>query len=147
MPEVTLTGLVSNIEGEERALAYLDVNNNNTTYKWEIFIPKNVENINNYLQSVEDSIISDINSKEAIWASLDPKTKTINDPSTGQTIEVPISKEEIVRPSIPDYYVLRRNEYPSLGDQLDAMWKGADSPEFLAMKENISFIKSKYPKY
>jgi hypothetical protein len=146
MSTISLTGIASNIEGEDRALAYLEVNHNDNIYNWQIFIPRNVENIDNFLQSVESYILCDIDSKEAAWSALDPKTRTINDPMTGESIEVPISKEEIVKPSIPDYYALRRNEYPSLGDQLDAMWKGLDSPAFVAMQEKITAIKAKYPK-
>jgi hypothetical protein len=146
MSKISLVGLASNIENEERALAYLEVDHNNNIYNWQIFIPKNVENIDNFLQSVETNILNDIDTKEAAWSALEPKTRTMNDPITGQSTEVPISKEEIVKPSIPDYYTLRRNEYPSLGDQLDAMWKGLDSPAFLAMQEKIASIKVKYPK-
>ena len=65
---------------------------------------------------------------------------------TGQITEAPISKEEIVKPSIPDYYALRRSEYPSLGDQLDAVWKGTASQAFLDMQAKIALVKAKYPK-
>jgi hypothetical protein len=65
---------------------------------------------------------------------------------TGQPVEVLITKEEIVKPSIPDYYALRRSEYPSLGDQLDAVWKGLDSQAFIEMQAKIAAVKAKYPK-
>jgi hypothetical protein len=146
MSEVALTGLASNIEGENRALAYLEVNHNNNVYNWQIFIPTGIESIDGFLASAQSSILNEIDAKEATWAALDPKTKTTTDPVTGESIEVPINKEEVVKPSIPDYYALRRNEYPSLGDQLDAIWKGLDSPAFLAMQDKIASIKAKYPK-
>jgi len=38
----------------------------------------------------------------------------------------------------------RRAEYPSIGDQLDALWKGG--MEKIAMQRKILAIKSKYPK-
>jgi len=146
MSEIALTGLASNMEGESRALAYLEVTHNDIIYNWQIFIPNDIENLQSYLESSKSSILADIDSKEAVWAALEPKTRTINDPMTGQTIDLPISKEEVVKPSIPDYYALRRNEYPSLGDQLDAMWKGLESQAFIDMQSKIAAVKAKYPK-
>ena len=146
MSEVALTGLASNLPNENRALAYIQVQHNDTTYDWQIFIPSNAESIDVFLQSSKQSILDDIDAKEVAWASLEPKTRTIDDLATGQSVEVPIGKEEVVRPSIPDYYAQRRNEYPSLGDQLDAMWKGLDSLPFLDMQAKIAAVKAKYPK-
>jgi hypothetical protein len=146
MSNINLIGLASNLQDENRALAYIEVQHNDNIYNWQIFIPPNVENIDQFLQSAQQSILSDIDQKELAWTELEPKTRTIDDPMTGQATEVPISKEEIVKPSIPDYYALRRSEYPSLGDQLDAMWKGAASQAFLDMQAKIASVKAKYPK-
>jgi hypothetical protein len=68
----------------------------------------------------------------------------VTDPITGEAKTVPIEKSEIVRPDMPDYYAKRRAEYPSLGDQLDALWKGG--PAQVAMQEKIAAVKAKYPK-
>lgn len=47
--------------------------------------------------------------------------------------------------SVPvDYAQRRKEEYPDIGDQLDALWKGGDSAE--AMRQKILAIKDKYPK-
>ena len=146
MTTISLVGLASNLPDENRALAYIEVIHNDVKYDWQIFIPPNTDDINEFLQISQESILSDIYSKELIWAALNPKTKTIDDPMTGDPIEVPISKEEIVKPYIPDYYALRRNEYPSLGDQLDAVWKGSDSQAFADMQAKIAAVKAKYPK-
>ena len=146
MTTINLMGIASNLPDENRALAYIEVIYNDVKYDWQIFIPNNVENIDQFLQSAQQSIINDIYSKELVWAAIDPKTRTIQDPMTNENIEVPISKEEIVKPSIPDYYALRRSEYPSLGDQLDAMWKGLDSQAFSDMQAKIIAVKAKYPK-
>lgn len=146
MITINLVGIASNLPDENRALAYIEVIHNDIKYDWQIFIPSNTENIDDYLQSAQQSIIDDIYSKELVWVALDPKTRTIQDPMTGENIEVPISKEEIVKPSIPDYYALRRNEYPLLGDQLDAIWKGLDSQAFSDMQAKIAAVKAKYPK-
>ena len=52
----------------------------------------------------------------------------------------------IVQPPVPDYYALRRAEYPSLGDQLDAFWKGPESTAYATMIAQIEAVKAKYPK-
>ena len=51
MSEVALAGLASNIDGEERALAHLEVVHNETKYNWQIFVPKSVENLSDFLES------------------------------------------------------------------------------------------------
>lgn len=38
----------------------------------------------------------------------------------------------------------RASEYPSIGDQLDAIWKGGEDME--AMRQQILAVKAKYPK-
>ena len=38
----------------------------------------------------------------------------------------------------------RQVEYPSIGDQLDALWKGGSAAD--AMLEKIQAVKTKYPK-
>lgn len=43
-----------------------------------------------------------------------------------------------------DYAARRRHEYPSIEDQLDAMWKGG--AEATAMKARVAAVKTKYPK-
>lgn len=43
----------------------------------------------------------------------------------------------------------RAKEYPSLGDQLDAIWKSWEPPagsEAAVLKERIKAVKAKYPK-
>lgn len=45
---------------------------------------------------------------------------------------------------IPTYDVLRSYEYPSIGDQLDAIWKGGNYLE--EMRDKVLAIKAKYPK-
>jgi hypothetical protein len=46
-------------------------------------------------------------------------------------------------PALP-YDVLRRGEYPSIGDQLDALYKAGVFPTDMAAK--IKAVKDKYPK-
>ena len=42
------------------------------------------------------------------------------------------------------YKPKRQAEYPSIGDQLDALWKGGSAAE--AMLAQIQAVKTKYPK-
>lgn len=42
------------------------------------------------------------------------------------------------------YREKRQREYPPIGDQLDAMWKGGEFAE--AMLQQVMSIKNKYPK-
>jgi hypothetical protein len=43
-----------------------------------------------------------------------------------------------------EYQRLRRPEYPPIGDQLDALWKGGDAAA--AMLAQIQAVKDRYPK-
>ena len=42
------------------------------------------------------------------------------------------------------YAEKRRAEYPSIGDQLDALWKGGEAAA--AMLEKVIAVKAKFPK-
>lgn len=67
-------------------------------------------------------------------------------PTIQHQIEQILAVGGVVQPPMPDYYALRRAEYPSLADQLDAFWKGPQSPEYVAMQDKIQAVKQKYPK-
>lgn len=55
------------------------------------------------------------------------------------------TKEEIdVAINLHSYTELRKKEYPPIGDQLDAIWKGGVHAE--NMKALIQAVKDKYPK-
>ena len=127
--EISLEGLLTPGGNEERAIADVNVAIDGQTYPWKVYIPQNVI-LGDYLESVKEQIKNVILQKEEQWANLDPKTKTFTNPLTNEVQEVPIDKSEIVKPDIPDYYALRRSEYPSLGDQIGAIWKGTSSKEF-----------------
>jgi len=143
--EIQLEGLYTPGGSEDRSLAYVVINYNNQQYKWQIYIPSGV-NLAEYFEIIKPSIESEIDAKELLWQSLDPKTKTIENSITGEMEIVDIQKEEIVKPDVPDYYALRRNEYPKISDQLDAIWKGPDSSDYQRLKDKILEIKTKYPK-
>lgn len=143
---VALTGLgAGGAQNEDRSVAHLLVEHNGQTYDWSIYIPKDMNtDLGTFIQSKEADIYADIDRKESIWNSLMPKTREVIDPVTDETITVDISKSEIVHPEMPDYYAKRRNEYPSLAEQLDALWKGG--ADMAAMMDKIKLIKAKYPK-
>jgi hypothetical protein len=68
------------------------------------------------------------------WLDNDPKTKPT---PTEISEEVDRQKNELYKES-------RAAEYPSIGDQLDALWKGGAQAE--AMLAIIQSVKNKYPK-
>lgn len=140
---ISLEGLQSGITGEDRAIAILKVEHNDLTYDWQIFVPNGVD-LATFIADSEATVKGQIDAKEAAWTALTPKTREIEDPMTGETTTVDIPKDEIVRPDIPDYYAKRRAEYPSIGDQLDAFWKGGEAE--VAMYTKIQAVKDKYPK-
>lgn len=144
--KISLEGLLTVGGNEDRALAYIDVHYNEQIYKWTIFVPQNISSLEEFLEESKSRVKAQIDAKEAQWAALDPKTREIPDKMGGSSTIVPIEKEEIVRPDNPDYYALRRSEYPPIGEQLGAFWKGPDHPEYQAMAAKIEAIKQKYPK-
>jgi hypothetical protein len=140
---ISLEGLMSPGGDENRALALLKVEHNGLTYDWQAYVPPNTD-LTTFIAQSEATIKAQIDAKEAAWAALTPKTREVTDPITGETTTVPIEKSEIVRPDVPDYYAKRRAEYPPIGDQLDALWKGGDAQT--AMQAQIAAVKAKYPK-
>lgn len=140
---VSLKGLQSGDSTEERAIALLEVVHNNQTYDWILYIPQNV-NLSEYIESKTQDIYNDIDKKELEWQNLSPKTKEIVSPESNEVIVVNIEKSEVVKPDFPDYYAKRKKEYPSLGDQLDALWKGGDA--VTNMLNKINEVKNRYPK-
>lgn len=143
MTTVSLEGLQSGMAGEDRAIAILKVGHNGQTYDWQIYVPVGSD-LSAFIAGCAGQVGAEINVKEAAWAALTPKTREIEDPLTGEKQTVAINKSEVVRPEIPDYYAKRRAEYPSVGDQLGAQWKGGQ--EAADMQAKIQAVKDKYPK-
>jgi hypothetical protein len=143
--EVSLTGLISAGVNEDRALALLDVTYNGEVYKWQTYVPANVD-LATFLTTSAPRIEAEIVEKEAAWAALSPKIRVIQNPITQTDIEVPIAKDEIVKPDIPDYYALRREKYPPIAEQLDAIWKGYGSDEVKTILSKIEAVKAAHPK-
>jgi hypothetical protein len=135
----------NNLTLENRLLVNLLVIFRDVEYNWSIYCPEN-EDIGTFVSNNEQNVYDEIAFKEIVWRDLDPKTREIDDPITGDPITVDIDKSEIVRPDVPDYYALRRAAYPSIGDQLDALWRGSESQEYADMLAKINAVKTLYPK-
>ena len=145
MSEVTITGIAQSDANDDRTLILLSVNYNNNIFPWSIRMPRDfVGSFQDFIISKESAIYSDVASKLQTWNDLTPKTREVVDHDTGETLIIPIEMLEIVKPTYPDYYVLRTREYPAMREQLDAFWKGGAAAD--AMKDKIAAIKTKYPK-
>ena len=140
---ITLEGLRSVGGNEDRALADIKVIYNTLTYNWQIYIPRNTGDLATFLEDSKPNIELDIDNKEAIWAALDPKTREI-EISPGEFITIDILKEEIVKADVPDYVAIRRNLYPPISNQLDAIWKGPLSSDYNDIEDEILAIKDAY---
>jgi hypothetical protein len=143
MTTVSLEGLQSGAPGEDRAIAILKVEHNGQSYDWQRYVHAGVD-LATFINGLADSVGAEIDVKEAEWAALTPKTREIPDPMAGEIRTVEIGKSEVVCPEIPDYYARRRAEYPAVGDQLGAQWKGGTAAS--AMQAKIQAVKDKYPK-
>jgi hypothetical protein len=62
------------------------------------------------------------------------------------SVQITDEEAEALRPKPPEqtYAQKRAAEYPPIGDQLDALWKGGDAAE--EMLAIVQAVKSKYPK-
>ena len=59
----------------------------------------------------------------------------------GETLTI---EDALPLPPPPTYADLRAKEYPPIGDQLDAIWKGGDAQA--DMLQQVMAVKTKYPK-
>lgn len=146
MSIISLEGLMSVGGNEDRSLALIDVQHNGNLYHWKIYIPHNIADLAQFLEDSKLKIEADIDNKELIWKELNPKTRIEIDGLTNEEIIIDIQKDEIVKPDIPDYYAKRRSEYPTIGEQLGALYKGINSIEYATVQQKINDIKIKYPK-
>lgn len=147
MNSIQIYGLAPSTSEDDRTTILVDVVYNDENYKWQIRMPNNFKgSFSDFVNVNSEKIYNDIQTKLDAWAT-HPKTKkivTIDDNDLPTEITVAITKEEIVKPTYPDYYVLRKKEYPSIFEQLDCLWK--DDVSVAEMKEKILEIKAKYPK-
>ena len=62
------------------------------------------------------------------------------------SVQITDEEAEALRPQplAPTYRELRAAEYPPIGDQLDALWKGGVAAE--EMLATVMAVKAKYPK-
>lgn len=142
---IRLTGIYTPPLPETRDLAMVEVDHNNTMYNWQMYIPQG-QNLQAYIDSQELRIKAEIDAKELEWTNLNPRYTIMSDPFTGEDVQIDITRDDIVKPEIPDYYAKRRDAYPAIGDQLDALWAGVDSEKFNILMQRIQEVKAEYPK-
>lgn len=77
-----------------------------------------------------------------VMSNVEWKSKNISPPSKEEYDQEYQRLKDLLNASL--YQEKRRLEYPSIGDQLDALWKGGEAAaEMLA---RVQAIKNKYPK-
>jgi capsid portal protein len=147
MNQLVIKGIAAGNLQDDRTILIVDATLNDEIFDWQIRVPPSYTgSFSEYVENTSEQIFADIENKMTIWQNLSPKTQdiVINDFGEEQTITVPIQQQDIVKPTYPDYYVLRANEYPSISEQLDAIWKGGTPQQ--NMQYAIQDIKTKYPK-
>jgi hypothetical protein len=87
-----------------------------------------------------------MNKQKAIYATY-PNVVTIRDNDAYDIDGNLVQYDETVIQAYIDshsYISKRQSEYPSIGDQLDALWKGGDAQTEMLAK--VMAVKTKYPK-
>lgn len=141
---IEITGIADGNKDDDRLVVFLKVTHLEKEYDWFIRVPSNTLDWREYIASQESSILADIEKKEQEWDLVKDTVKYEMDIMSGQQIEVTPQRSDVVKPTYPDYYILRKSEYPSVAEQMDAYWKGGDS--LAEMQAKILEIKQKYPK-
>jgi hypothetical protein len=145
MNNLTISGIQDGNSLDDRITIFLTVEHNGEIFDWFVKQPKShTGTYQEYVDLVANSVYTDIESKLQAWNDLEPKTLSVTDPLTGETTVVTRERSEIVKPTYPDYYVLRAQEYPNVNEQMDSFWKGGNAME--EMQELIAAVKLKYPK-
>jgi len=145
MNNLAISGIKDGDLTDDRITIFLTVEYNGEMFDWFVKQPKYFGGtFQEYVDSVQNSVYADIESKLQEWNNLEPKTLSVTDPFTGETVTVNRERSEIIKPTYPDYYLLRAQEYPSLVEQMDSFWKGGDARQ--EMQELIAAVKTKYPK-
>lgn len=87
-----------------------------------------------------------MNKHQAIYA-VAPTTVTIRGDEAFDAVGNPVAYDEDAVQAYIDahaYIENRKREYPPIGDQLDALWKGGDAAAEMLAK--VQAVKTKYPK-
>ena len=87
-----------------------------------------------------------MNKHDAIYAT-HPDAKVIRGDDAFDIDGNPVQYDEAVVQAYMDanaYKAKRASEYPPIGDQLDALWKGGDAAAEMLAK--VQAVKAKYPK-
>ena len=87
-----------------------------------------------------------MNKHQAIYAT-HPSVVTIRGDDAFDANGNPVAYNETAVQAYIDahaYIAKRQSEYPTIGDQLDALWKGGDAQTEMLAK--VMAVKAKYPK-
>ena len=87
-----------------------------------------------------------MNKIKAIYATC-PSIVTIRGDDAFDANGSPVTYDEAAVQAYIDahsYIAKRQSEYPTIGDQLDALWKGGDAQTEMLAK--VMAVKAKYPK-
>lgn len=143
---ITISGIAQGSSKDDRTRVLLNVEYQGETFHWEIRVPPSYTgSFQDFVNQMEDNIYADIADKLQQWEELDPKERQIDTGMEDEAIiTVPINRDEIVKPTYPDYYALRASAYPDIREQLAAVWKGGSSRA--AMINKIASVKALYPK-
>lgn len=147
MFEIKLLALETPPEPETRLLAHVEVTLADQVYDWRVYIPPSVTDRDAYLIQKLPEIVAEIQALESHWEQIKDTPLPDNlDPFQTNTGPQFPRREDVIKPQIPDYYALRRDSYPSLGEQLDAIWKGVNHPDWQRIQTLIQEVKARYPK-
>ena len=87
-----------------------------------------------------------MNKHDAIFA-FNSQVKVVRGDDAFDADGNPVQYDEAVVQAYIDahaYIAKRQSEYPTIGDQLDALWKGGDAQTEMLAK--VMAVKAKYPK-
>jgi hypothetical protein len=98
-----------------------------------------------------DLLNNRLNGSSAKRKDDDIEVSSIIDEGEGDIVDVILEDGEInelpyirLRYKYSNYSKARSQNYPSIGDQLDALWKGGNA--LIEMQARIMAVKEKYPK-
>lgn len=87
-----------------------------------------------------------MNFEDAIYKLYPQTVRTVGDKAFDANGDIVVYNKDTVQAlvNVNAYKAKRQSEYPTIGDQLDALWKGGDAQTEMLAK--VMAVKAKYPK-
>lgn len=128
---IEFTG-ITNLPDDDRALLFVKVQYRSNIYNWRVYASTETPSWGEFLNSAntQSFIMNEIDDVEARWSVLDPQPP----------------HDDYVVPETEDYWIKRKKAYPSITDQIGAIYRGANSADYITMQQTIAAVKAKYPK-